>query len=227
MISVVHAELEDLTAIFGEDPTPQPESVPTPEEKSAPDWLDEIEESADESVVNAELDDLTAIFGDDEIPESDPAAVQGENASIPEWMQEMGDEKPDPIPDLTIETQTEMSVPETTEELEPEPAAQTVEAPAVESQVEEPPDKPIESDELVTEAKTAVQTGELEDAVKHFSKIIKKGKVVDQAIVEIKEALRRHPINVELWQVLGDAYMKVNNLQDALDAYSKAENLLR
>jgi len=32
---------------------------------------------------------------------------------------------------------------------------------------------------------------------------------------------------VAIWQALGDAYMRANLLQEALDAYTKAEELLR
>jgi cytochrome c-type biogenesis protein CcmH/NrfG len=32
---------------------------------------------------------------------------------------------------------------------------------------------------------------------------------------------------VDLWQTLGDAYVRKNKLQDALDSYTKAEELLR
>ena len=34
-------------------------------------------------------------------------------------------------------------------------------------------------------------------------------------------------MDVVIWQTLGDAYMRANRLQDALDAYTKAEELLR
>jgi cytochrome c-type biogenesis protein CcmH/NrfG len=39
--------------------------------------------------------------------------------------------------------------------------------------------------------------------------------------------LYRFPVDVNIWQSLGDAYMRANRLQDALDAYTKAEELLR
>ena len=46
-------------------------------------------------------------------------------------------------------------------------------------------------------------------------------------VEEVSETLRRHPVNVEFWQVLGDSYMRIDDLQQALDAYTKAEELLR
>ena len=76
-------------------------------------------------------------------------------------------------------------------------------------------------------ASEAANKGNLEEAVDGFSQLVKKGKLVEEVIQEVSEALRRHPVNVQLWQVLGDAYMRVDNLQEALDAYTKAEELLR
>ena len=32
---------------------------------------------------------------------------------------------------------------------------------------------------------------------------------------------------MSVWQALGDAYMRASQVQEALDAYSKAEDLLR
>ena len=44
---------------------------------------------------------------------------------------------------------------------------------------------------------------------------------------DLRDALYRYPVEVPIWQALGDAYMRANRLQDALDAYTKAEELLR
>ncbi|NUM47670.1 MAG: hypothetical protein HUU38_23445, partial [Anaerolineales bacterium] len=45
---------------------------------------------------------------------------------------------------------------------------------------------------------------------------------------DITEALNtRYPVDIDLWLSLGDAYVKKNKLQDALDSYTKAEELLR
>ena len=41
------------------------------------------------------------------------------------------------------------------------------------------------------------------------------------------QALYRYPVEVAILQALGDAYMRANRLQDALDSYTKAEELLR
>jgi cytochrome c-type biogenesis protein CcmH/NrfG len=34
-------------------------------------------------------------------------------------------------------------------------------------------------------------------------------------------------VEVGIWQTLGDAYMRANRLKEALEAYNKAEELIR
>jgi cytochrome c-type biogenesis protein CcmH/NrfG len=60
-----------------------------------------------------------------------------------------------------------------------------------------------------------------------YNKLIKKGKYLDETIRDLRESLYRYPVEVNIWQTLGDAYMRANRLQEALDAYNKAEELLR
>jgi cytochrome c-type biogenesis protein CcmH/NrfG len=69
--------------------------------------------------------------------------------------------------------------------------------------------------------------GDIPSAVEHYAKLIKKGRCLDDAIRDLRDALYRYPIEVSIWQALGDAYMRSNRLQEALDAYTKAEELLR
>ena len=57
--------------------------------------------------------------------------------------------------------------------------------------------------------------------------MIKKGKGINEIIVDINNALRKSPVHVGMWQALGDGYMKMDLLQEALDSYSKAEDLIR
>jgi tetratricopeptide (TPR) repeat protein len=83
------------------------------------------------------------------------------------------------------------------------------------------------SAEIVNQAKEELNRGDIPTAVNHYTKLIKKGKHLDEAIRDLRESLYRYPVEVSIWQTLGDAYMRANRLQDALDAYNKAEELLR
>ncbi|NJN44286.1 MAG: hypothetical protein HC806_05895, partial [Anaerolineae bacterium] len=70
--------------------------------------------------------------------------------------------------------------------------------------------------------------GDVEIATAHYEKLIKNNQNIDEIIADITEALdTRYPVDIGLWQTLGDAQVRKNSLQDALDAYTKAEELLR
>jgi tetratricopeptide (TPR) repeat protein len=67
----------------------------------------------------------------------------------------------------------------------------------------------------------------LDEAVSEYAKLVKRGKLLEEVIYDLKEATYSHPVDVIVWQALGDAHMRANQLQEALDAYTKAEELLR
>ena len=81
--------------------------------------------------------------------------------------------------------------------------------------------------ELLSHAQSVLDHDLLEDSMKFYMKLIKKGRLLDEVIHDLREATYRYPVDVIIWQTLGDAYMRANRLQDALDAYTKAEELLR
>jgi tetratricopeptide (TPR) repeat protein len=76
-------------------------------------------------------------------------------------------------------------------------------------------------------ARNELSRSNIPGALETYAKLIKKGKYLDEVIFDLREALYRYPVEVSIWQSLGDAYMRANRLQDALDAYTKAEELLR
>ncbi len=81
--------------------------------------------------------------------------------------------------------------------------------------------------ELLSSAQDILDQNSLNEAMKLYTKLIKKGRLLDEVIHDLREAIYRYPVDVIIWQTLGDAYMRANRLQDALDAYTKAEELLR
>lgn len=76
-------------------------------------------------------------------------------------------------------------------------------------------------------ARNELSRSNIPGALETYSKLIKKGKYLDEVIFDLRDALYRYPVEVSIWQSLGDAYMRANRLQDALDSYTKAEELLR
>jgi competence ComEA-like helix-hairpin-helix protein len=89
---------------------------------------------------------------------------------------------------------------------------------------------PIPDRDLPTEVQKAhdeLLQGNLEDAVTQYSHLIKSRQYLDDVIQDLQTALYQNPVEVSLWQTLGDAYLRADQVQEALDAYTKAEELLR
>jgi tetratricopeptide (TPR) repeat protein len=76
-------------------------------------------------------------------------------------------------------------------------------------------------------AQAELGRGNIAAALDMYGKLIRKGRSLEEIIRDLRDALYRYPVEVPIWQALGDAYMRANRLQEALDAYTKAEELLR
>lgn len=98
------------------------------------------------------------------------------------------------------------------------PVSQTVES------VEEA--TPVISGSLEN-ARILLDQGKIDVAVEEYNLLIGDGISLDEILFDIEKALYRHPVDIGLWQTYGDALAKSNRLQDALDAYTKAEELLK
>jgi tetratricopeptide (TPR) repeat protein len=114
------------------------------------------------------------------------------------------------------------------EETEAEPAA---DGPPMDAGDKPQPDRPASlstsKDPLLNQAQSELSQGNISASMEEYGKLIKKGRLLEEAIFDLREALYRFPVEVTIWQTLGDAYMRANRLQDALDSYTKAEELLR
>jgi hypothetical protein len=80
---------------------------------------------------------------------------------------------------------------------------------------------------ILSLAKSELDRGDIPEALMHYGKLIKKGKHLEEVIGSLTESLYRYPVEVSIWQALGDAYMRANRLKEALEAYNKAEELIR
>jgi tetratricopeptide (TPR) repeat protein len=81
--------------------------------------------------------------------------------------------------------------------------------------------------EFLSAAQTALDARDIKKSMQEYAKLIKKNRLLDEVIHDLREAIYRFPVDISIWQTLGDASMRANRLQDALDAYTKAEELLR
>ncbi len=83
------------------------------------------------------------------------------------------------------------------------------------------------SQERLDEAKQRIVKGKIEEALDIYNEFIHAELVLDQVIIDLLDALNnKYPIDINLWQALGDAQLRNNQLQEALNSYTKAEELL-
>ncbi|HEX9680374.1 MAG TPA: tetratricopeptide repeat protein [Anaerolineales bacterium] len=70
-------------------------------------------------------------------------------------------------------------------------------------------------------ARMALAAGDFTLAVLHYGGLIKKKRNLESVIEDLRGALDRDPRRPNVWQALGDAYMKTNRLPEAIDAYRR------
>jgi tetratricopeptide (TPR) repeat protein len=125
-----------------------------------------------------------------------------------------------------FEPQAEAIQPAPPKKPAPEPRAST--PAAAPARPRQPAEKPaLVPDAALEKAQADLSRGDVQAALVNYGKLIKRGRFTEEIIRDLREALYRYPVEVTVWQALGDAYMRANRLQVALDAYTKAEELLR
>ena len=81
-------------------------------------------------------------------------------------------------------------------------------------------------DDPINIARSALQNNDLGNAIHQYYELIENPANVDKIIQDLNAVTSMYSTNFSYWQLLGDIYVKNNRLQDALDAYTKAERLL-
>jgi tetratricopeptide (TPR) repeat protein len=199
---------------------PAPVVEPALESGDLPDWLRS-------PVQPAPAEESRAWSRDDAAPEIEtPAPTTPE-----EWVPA---EKAEPIPTETMPApvpQAEVSQPKVPDA--PKPLALPVPAsrpipsiPGGTGILARIPEQDRDA-EILSAAQAALNGNKLDIAIQLYIKLIKKGRLLEEVIHDLREAIYLFPVDIIVWQTLGDAYMRANRLQDALDAYTKAEELLR
>ena len=122
------------------------------------------------------------------------------------------------VPEISDEQTIEILKPEVIiREVKEKPKSPKSSAPVV----EEPPEKRL------SKARELLSVSQIEQALEHYEYLIIKKKSIDDVIEDLTKASLDHPLDIGLMKTLGDAYMRLDRLEEALDAYSKAEDLLR
>ncbi|MCJ7716034.1 MAG: helix-hairpin-helix domain-containing protein [Anaerolineales bacterium] len=122
------------------------------------------------------------------------------------------------VPDITDEQTIEILKPEVIiREVKEKPKPKPKTTPVV----EEAPEKRLEK------ARSLLADSNIKESLEHYEYLIIKKKSIQDVIDDLIQASYDHPMDVSLMKTLGDAYMRVDKLEEALEAYSKAEDLLR
>jgi tetratricopeptide (TPR) repeat protein len=165
----------------------------------------------------------------EELPEeklAEPLPPDEAIEEIDEWVWEREIEEEPPIAEEPAPIVSEPDTPVVgISEFEPEVAYQEVSPDEVESReaevhpTEEPTMDPHKS--KLIEARRALESGEIEEALGHYSDLIEEKVELESTIQDLKTAIEKTPREPMLWQILGDALMKAGQLSDAIDAYRR------
>jgi tetratricopeptide (TPR) repeat protein len=79
----------------------------------------------------------------------------------------------------------------------------------------------IDEAQLLDLARRALAGGDYSAAAKSYGQLIKGRRSLEAVITDLQIALDRSPENATLWQSLGDAYMKADQVSEAIDAYRR------
>ncbi|MFQ5944544.1 MAG: BTAD domain-containing putative transcriptional regulator, partial [Anaerolineales bacterium] len=111
-----------------------------------------------------------------------------------------------------------------------EPEAESVDAFEVEEPVEmetepaaeEAPEPEVKKkDDLLESSRQALASGDTQAAVEMYGDLVKRKESLESVIEDLRLAVDRTPENADLWQALGDAYMRGDRTDEAIDAYRK------
>ncbi len=81
--------------------------------------------------------------------------------------------------------------------------------------------KGLDTEAALEAAWQAFQEGEMDRAVALYTGITKRKGALEAAIRQLEALLEESPRHPELWQVLGDAYMKADRVDEAIEAYRR------
>jgi tetratricopeptide (TPR) repeat protein len=210
-----------------EEPAAEPpaETAPKVDTGSLPSWLRGLDQETPQESVPASQEDLP-VWLRDETGEAVAEPAKIEPTRPTDWRPA---ETSQPEQAAAPEPQVPPEKPAPPVEKPKKPAASSKPEPYREpaTRSREPGVPGMAVDSILGQARNELSRSNIPGALETYGRLIKKGRFLDEVIYDLRDALYRYPVEVSIWQALGDAYMRANRLQDALDAYTKAEELLR
>jgi hypothetical protein len=235
-VPAVAAEEVHTKILSEEDLEPSTDTAETQEDSSTtiPDWMQEeaipIESGQPQDTT------VPAWVHETDIGEEDTTTPMDDSDESFESIPSLEEtEHPD---DIIIEEiiETESSDSDSVSTLDETISTATVEEP--EQQIEMPTSEddlqPVMTDEIsadlsdsLQKAQNLLEGGQITEALTEYNELIKSKENLEQVIADLQQALETHPVNPEIWGTLGYAYQYSDRIRDALEAYTKAEELLR
>ncbi len=212
-----------------------------PGEESLESVVSEAEESVDQ-VLRKDLelpDEVAAEFEGSEDDLGEPAPLD-----LPDWLKGYEETRVTSIPDADelkiseLAASLEETVPEDNTEITspvevasaPDEYLEELMEPALGEEVtgvaaakEEPADHEYPVQPLECEPEELI---DVEEALQSATENILNKQNLDETIDTLVKITEKNPGNIQAWQTLGDAYLKNNQIQQAIDAYTKAESAL-
>jgi cytochrome c-type biogenesis protein CcmH/NrfG len=74
---------------------------------------------------------------------------------------------------------------------------------------------------VLQRARQGLAQGDFKKAAKDYGTVIRKRYELDQVINDLRVAADHFPSEATLWQLLGDAYMRADRAEEAVEAYNR------
>ncbi len=239
-------EATEWMSAIDEQPEAVTPEVPKVDTGSLPSWLRGLEAEESERATFGAQEDLPAWLRDEtgEVLAEPPGIEPTRAADWHPMEAETTPAEPEPVMEQPVTPEYEAPEPVMEEVVPPQSEAVDVVA-ILEEKIAEPEPEPVAvapkphrepparkvtaglTDPILGQARGELNRSNVSGALENYGRLIKKGRLLEDIIYDLREASYRYPVDVGIWQALGDAYMRANRLQDALDAYTKAEELLR
>ena len=223
--------LEEIPAeeVVAETEVPVAEVAPV-EEEEIPAWLRILrEEGLEEAPIEEAMTEAEVLEAEvAPVEEAIPAEEE-----IPTWLRILREEELEEAP---VEEAVAEAVEPLKEEIEEVPvAAEVVAEEVVPSELElvEVPStiaecqarleiEPNDYDTRLSLARAYHKEGDREAAFEQYGKLIRSGRLLEMVIEDLEQGSREAPGQSDVWQLLGDAYVKADYLQKALESYQEA-----
>ena len=224
---------------------PIEEDLPEGEPEIAPEWLtgvvsepvaempmDFAAMSADEDEAIEMPDWLNDSIDDEiEIPDWLTEAEDAETDDIPDWLADAGVEDVAEIPDWltdTVEEPADFVLSEPEPAIADEPMTMSAIQPVQQMQPVQAPPPAADVAAAIQSAQSKVQGDDLDGALADYEAVVRANDGLDVVVSDLQKLTKndQHKKNPAVYRVLGDAMMRKGDLQDALDVYRRALNLL-